>query len=79
MRNFVTINREALKTAIKQKLLARIAEVKSGPFPHYNHDAEFSPSQWWVDAAMTDRRTLSTSANFEVDGDSLIITLNFSF
>ena len=75
---FVSINREAVKAAIKARILAAI-EARPDSVQHYNHDAEFSPSEWWNDTAMTDRRTLTTTATMSVDGDTVAIHLTYTF
>ena len=79
MTYFVTLNRDSLKAAIKDRLRQRIADVAAGDVPHGNRDAQYSPSEWWADVAGTDRRILSTSASLSIAADVITIRINFTF
>ncbi len=79
MSHYVTINRDSLKAAIKQRLLAQIAAVAAGDVEHGNHDPTYRPARWWADTAHTQRHTLSTSAALAVTDEGITITLHFSF
>lgn len=74
----VTIDRQALKNALRPLLQAAIkARVESAPWQHTNRDAYYSPSQWWADAEHTQRHTLATGISAAVSGAVISITLDF--
>ena len=76
----VTLNRTTLKEKIKDYVLQNIRN-QLGNAKHFNHDSNFSPSQWWAsggwDVGWSDRRTLATAASIALDGDIIKVILDY--
>ena len=77
--NCDNIDKSAICNAARQLLQQRFAEmVQNIPCTHTNSDAVFSPSQYWYDKAMTDRRSVSTSMSVGLRGNTIVITLSYA-
>lgn len=75
---YVTIKREAVKNALRPLVQAAIARrVAAAPWQHANRDSYYSPSQWWADAAHTQRHSLRTDISATAAGNTISIRLAF--
>lgn len=77
----VSLNREGLKTIIRARVRARLAErIAAASVTHTNHDARFSPSEWWESwASDAPRNRGVTSAALSVDGLTITLRLNYGY
>lgn len=75
----VTLNREAIKSAIRARLAARMAAAAHA-VQHTNHDARFSPSEWYESwAADAPRNRGVTSGELTVDGLTVKLHLEYGY
>lgn len=72
----VTINRDALKLHIKNRIRVAIANHQ-GSFIHTNHDRFWTPSEWNYNRPATRRRSLITTGSMSLDGDTIKILLSY--
>lgn len=72
----VTLDREALKALVRQRINARLAALNGG-LSHTNHDGYYSPARWWVDRARTIRHSMSTSGSVSYSYPTITITLTY--
>lgn len=79
MTRYVTLKRDALKTIVKDALWkAFAAKVGNATINHTNHDAYYTPAQWWFDNDKTIRHTMSTSGSLSFSDGKFTINLEYN-
>lgn len=73
----VTLDREALKALVRQRVNDRLAALNGG-ISHTNHDGYYSPARWWVDRARTIRRTMTTTGTVSYSYPTITINLSYN-
>jgi hypothetical protein len=77
----VSLNRENLKSKLKEKLLAKMQD-RLNNWQHTNSDGSQSPAQWWFDKPVYQgakvRHQLETGISAFVSGDKLHINLLYT-
>lgn len=74
----VTLNRDAVKSYIKTRLLAQLATRVASWTTHDNSDDNYSPAQWWYDTDQTIRCFMTTTMTASMSGDTITIKLTYA-
>ena len=75
--NCDNIDKAAICNAARQLLRQRFSElVQNIPCTHTNADANYSPSQYWFDKAMTQRCTVGSGVSISLNGTTIVISIS---
>lgn len=72
-------DKESLLDAVKRLTLQRLSDrLNTAQLTHSNHDAYYSPAEWWYDENWLERHHLTTSAVWSMSGTTITLTLNYA-
>ena len=77
----VSLNREGLKSIIRARGRARLAErIGAASVTHTNTDGRYTPSEWWESWDENAPRNRGvTSATLSADGLTITLRLNYGY